>query len=204
MVSNLVHDGFLVLALFVEDTAVGEGGEGDIELALVVDLVEGHPVLDLVLVPLEADGSKADEEVHQLAVPPAAVLGDQMVRHFEVGQGDDRLHAVFVHFVEEVIVELQACLVGLCFVSLGEDAGPGNGSAEALEAHFCQQGNVFFVAVVELDALMVGVVLAGEHALGDFAGHTVAACGHDISHADALAAFLPAAFQLMGSYGAAP
>ena len=157
-----------------------------------------------MLVPFEADRGEADEEVHQLAVPPAAVLGDQMVRHFEVGQGDDRLHAVFVHFVEEVIVELQACLVGLRLVPVGENAGPGDGGAEALEAHLGQEGDVLFVAVVELDALMVGVILAGQHAFGDFTGHAVAACGHDVSHADALAAFLPAAFQLMGSYGAAP
>ncbi len=58
--------------------------------------------------------------------------------------------------------------------------------------------------MVEFDALMVGVVLAWENARGDFTGYPMTACGHDIGHTYAFAAFLPAAFQLMGSNRAAP
>ena len=51
---------------------------------------------------------------------------------------------------------------------------------------------------------MVGIIFAGQYPVSDFPGNAVTACGHDIGNAYALAAFLPAAFKLMGSYCATP
>ena len=113
MVSHLIHHSIAVFTLLVNDAGVGEGSKGRIHITLIVDFVEGHPVLDLVLVALKADDSKADKHIHQFAIAPAAILLDQMIGHFKVGQCHHRLNAVFQKFVKEVIIELQAFLIGL-------------------------------------------------------------------------------------------
>ncbi len=61
---------------------------------MVVDFVEGHPVLDLVLVAFEADFSEADKEVDCLAVGKAAVVLGQVEWHFKVAQGNNRFDAI--------------------------------------------------------------------------------------------------------------
>ena len=58
--------------------------------------------------------------------------------------------------------------------------------------------------MVEVDALMVGLALAGHNAVGDAAGYPVGAGGHDVADRRAAPAGVPAAFQLMGSHCAAP
>ena len=136
MVGNLIEGSVLVLILAVEDAAVGESGKGDVDFTLVVDFIEGHPEFYLVFIALKADRGKADEEIHQLAVAPAAIFRYQMIGHFEVGESNYRFNAVFEHFVKEVIIEFQAFLIGLCFVPLGENPCPGDTGAEAFKAHF--------------------------------------------------------------------
>ena len=145
-----------------------------------------------------------DEEVHQLAVDPAAVLFRQGVGHLEVGEGDDRLDAVFEQFVKQVIVELQARFVRLLLVPAGKDAAPGNGGAEALEAQLGKQFHVLLVGMVKVDAGMVGVVFAGQDAIGDAAGRADAAAGHHVADAGAAAVGVPGTFQLVGSDRTAP
>ena len=201
---DLVERCEAVFAFFVDDAGVRERREIDIDVALVVDLVERHPELDFVLVALKAGDGELHEEVDELAAAPAAVLLDECERHFEVRERDDGLHAVFVHLVKEVVVKLQPCLVRLGIVAVREDARPGDARAEAFEAHLGEQRDVLFVVMVKVDGVMVRVVLARQHAVRDLARHAVTACRHDVGNADALAALLPAAFELMGSDRAAP
>ena len=204
MVRHLIEDGIAILVVAIDNARIGEGSKVKVHVALVVDLIERHPVLDLVLVPLEADHCEPHEEVHQLAVPPAAVFGHQMIGQLEMGKGDDRLDAVLQHLVKEVVVELQPLLIRLRLVALREDAGPCDAGAEALEAHLCEESDIFFIAMVKIDCVMVRVVLSRQHAVRDFALHAMPSRGHDIRDADPLAAFLPAAFQLMRGNSAAP
>ena len=196
----------LLLVLEQGEAHAGVGPAEDIVggVGLIVDLVEGHPVLDLVFVALHHRGGVVHEEVDRLPVHPAAVLFGEGVGHLKVAQGDHRLDAVLEQLVEQVIVELQACFVGFALVAPGEDAAPGNGGAEALEAQLRKQLHVLFVGVVEVDALVVGVMFAGQHAVGDAAGHTVGTAGHHVADGRAAAIGVPAAFQLMGSHCAAP
>ena len=58
--------------------------------------------------------------------------------------------------------------------------------------------------MIKINGFVIGVVFARQYAIRDFAWNAVSACGHDVSNADALAAFLPAAFQLMGSNCSTP
>ena len=204
MVGDLIEHLVAVLTRLIEHAGIREGRERRVDVALVVDLVERHPVLDLVLVALEDRDGEAHEEVDELAVAPAAVLRDEVVRHLEVRERDDRLHAVGMHRVEEIVVVLQALFIRLRLVAVREDARPGNTRAEALEAHLSKQRNVLFVAMVEVDGIVIRIDLARQDAVRDLTRLPRAADRHDVGNAYALAALFPAAFELMGSDGAAP
>ena len=201
---GLVHQALVVVLRPAEEAGVEVHAVGAGEVGLIVDLVVGHPVFDLALVPRKAGAGKAEEELDHPAVLPAAVGLGQVQRHLEVAEGDDRLDAVLVALVEEIVVELQAGFVGGRLVAVGEDAGPGDGGAEALEAHLGKEGDVLLIMVVEVDGFVVGVVFAGQNAVGDTAGMGVVAGGDDIHDAQALAVFLVGAFQLVSGDRAAP
>ncbi|MPN18669.1 hypothetical protein SDC9_166032 [bioreactor metagenome] len=81
-----------------------------------------------------------------------------MQRRFVVGKRDQRLDAVFCQFIEQVIVELQASFVRFGFVAVREDARPSDGCTVCFEAHFSEQGDIFFVTVVEVDPFQFHVV----------------------------------------------
>ena len=204
MVRDLREHRLAVLALLVAHARVGERRERIVQIALVVDLVERHPVLDLVLVTLEADLRETHEEIDELAATPAAVLRHQMIRHFKMRERDDRLHAVLMHLVKEVIVELEPGLVRRLLIAVRENARPGNRGAEAFEAELREQRDILLVVMVEVDRLVVRIVFPGQDAVRDLTGHAGAADRHDIRDRDALAAFLPAALQLMRGDCAAP
>ena len=58
--------------------------------------------------------------------------------------------------------------------------------------------------MIEVNGLMVRIDLPRHDSIRDLTRLARTADRHDVSHADALAAFLPAAFELMGSDGTAP
>ena len=94
IVRGLIERLLGILKLGITDTGIGPAENIDGRVGLVVDLIEGHPVLDLILVALHDAKSIAYEEIHQFAVGPAAVLLCQIVGHLEVAECDDRLDAV--------------------------------------------------------------------------------------------------------------
>ena len=127
-----------------------------------------------------------------------------MQRHFKVGEGDNRFDMVFQQFIEHVVVELQPFFVRLRFIAVREDPRPGDRGAEALETHFREQLDVFFVMTVEVDGFMVRVVFTRHHFLSDFARNAVSAAGKHVTDAGAFAAFIPATFNLVRCHCAAP
>ena len=108
-------------------------------------------------------------------------------------QRNDWLNAVFQAFVEQIIIKLQASLVGLQLIALRENTRPGNRGAKTFEAHLGKQRQVLWITMIKIDRLMVRVVFPGHHAVGNFPRHAVGAGGHHIRHADPLTALLPAA-----------
>ena len=204
MVQHLVHGLFRIVMLGIDHPGAAVAEQRRAPVALVVDLVEGHPVFHFVLIALENHFGKAHKEIDHFAVGPAAVLLHQVQGHLEVGEGDHRLDVVFQQLVEHVVVELQSLFIRLGFVTLREDAGPGDGGAEAFEAHLGEQFDVFFVAAVEIDRLVVGVIFAGFDLVGDFTRHAVRPAGQHVADAGAFAALIPAAFNLMRGNRAAP
>ena len=91
---------------------------------------------------------KADE----LAVRPAAVMVGQIEGRFIVGNRHQRLDAVLMTFIEEVIVKSQARFIRLFFVAARKNPAPGDGRAEDLEAQFRKEADIFFITMIKIDA----------------------------------------------------
>ena len=120
---------------------VGVGGVGP-------DLVKGEPVGHLVGVLLKAEGGKVHKGVDGLAVEEVALLKEGK-RRVKVMQRDKRLNVVLMALGEEVVVELHALGVDLAG-AVGEDAAPGDGEANAVDAELLAQLQIDGVLVVEV------------------------------------------------------
>ena len=203
VVGGQVLDGLLVLALLKD-----QAGTHKRQVQDHIDFVKGEPVLHQALVAGKDRGREILVEVDELAVAPAAVLLDEMNRAVEVRDSHERLDAVRLALAEHVLVEVQASLVRLGLVAVGEDAGPRKAHAEGLKAHLGKEGDVLLVMVIEIDAGLRGIViavlevehlaLAGDHriALGAVRSH--------VHVGKAAAVHVVGALALVGSRRAAP
>ncbi len=200
----LIHSRFGVLVLGIPHTGTGPAKDISGCVALVVDLIEGHPVFHFISIPPHDRLCEPDKETDDPPVHPAAVLLRQMVGHLKVGERDDRFNAISQQFIKELVIEPQAGLVGRFFITVREDTGPGDGCAETFEAHLRHEGNILPEGVVEVDAVVIGVVFPRLYAVRDAAHDTVATAGEDVGYAGALAVRVPCALQLVGSHRAAP
>ena len=87
VMSSLIHDLIPVLALLIAEAGILKSvmvAHAADDLTLIVNLVEGHPVLYLVLVTLKADLGIAHEKLNHLAVAPAAILIGKMQRNLKM------------------------------------------------------------------------------------------------------------------------
>ena len=94
IVGRLIERLLGIFKLREADAGIGPAENIDSRIGLIVDLVEGHPIFDLILVALHDAQRVAHKEVHQFAVDPAAVFLCQVIRHFEMAQRDHGLYAV--------------------------------------------------------------------------------------------------------------
>ena len=169
-----------------------------------VDLVEGEPVGDLAMIAVEDGLGIPLEEADELAGGPAVVLLDEVVGHLVMGHGHQGLDAMGVAAVEDPVVEGETGLVGLGVVAVGEDAAPADGHAEHVEAHLREQRDVLLVAVVEVDAVMVGIELVGIDLEGDLARPLVGAAREVVVDGRTAAVCVPGTLELVGGRGPAP
>ena len=124
-----------------------------------VDLIEGDPVLHIVVERVKQRLGITDKEVDQSAIRPAVVFQGQVQRHLKVGHGHDGGDPSGLQLVDHPPVEGNSLRIRAGLVPIGEDAGPGNREAQSLKAHFPEQGNVIFVVMVEVDAAALGIGL---------------------------------------------
>ncbi|MOA01915.1 hypothetical protein D3C78_1213420 [compost metagenome] len=122
----LEHYRLAVFARLILQTGVGKRREIFVEICLIVDLVERHPVFHFVLVAFKRHRCETHKEIDQLAITPSAVFRDQMIGHLKVRKGNHRLNAVFPAFVEQIVIELQTGFIGFQFITIWEEACPGN------------------------------------------------------------------------------
>ena len=193
-----------------------------------VDLVEGQPVFDFAFIALENGFAVTQIAVDRPAVSPRVPRMGQSERRLIVGDGDQRLDAVLFALVKNCIIESKAFFVGGLFHAGREDSRPGDRKTEALEAHLAHQRDVLFVVMIKIGCFVIGVkvfvklskmcalgqVVDAEHGrglfgavgknIGQYTGGIFGAAGQDIIDRGASAAFVPAAFVLVGSSRAAP
>ncbi|MPM91439.1 hypothetical protein SDC9_138568 [bioreactor metagenome] len=169
-----------------------------------VDLVKGQPVGDFVFVALKNGAAIPRKVVNALPPGPAIIGFYQSIRHFVMRNSHQWLNAVLVAFVQNIVVELQAGLVGLVLHTGGEDAGPCNRKAEAPKPHFRHQCNVLFVMVVKVNGFMAGVKSPLFHRGREALWGRFAAAGAKVRHGNALAVQVPPALQLVCGNGPAP
>ena len=164
-----------------------------------VDFIEGQPVFDLALVAVKEHPHIIFIEANEVMIDPAVVFLGQIERRFIVGNRHQRFNAVFVAFVEQIVIELQALFIRLCIIAVWENPAPGNGGAEHLEAHFGKEFDILFVAVVEVNRDQLHIVFCRL-----CRGCTFEAVGHDILNIESLAVLIVSTFTLIGGYRAAP
>ena len=204
VVRSLVHQALGVGGLREAHARVSPAVELVAEVVLVVNLVEGHPVGDLLVVALEARGGVALEAVDELTVAPSSVFLGQVERDLEVHERDHRLDAVGAHAVEDAIVEGQARLVGLIVVALGVDAAPVDRGAQRLESHLGEELDVLLKTVVGVDGPVVGIHLPRLNAVGDAPGHAMRPRREHVDDGEALAVLVVRTLHLMRRNRAAP
>ena len=169
-----------------------------------IDLVKGEPVAHQALV-LGHDGAGVVEvEIDELGVLPAAVVFGQAIGQLVVAEGDHGLDVLLLTSLEHAAVELDAGLVGLGLVAVGEDAAPVDGHAVALKAHLAKELDVVEIVMVHVHGLVAGIVVLGQNAVGNVARLGDRAAGHDVGNAEALAVLVVSAFALIGGSGTAP
>jgi len=77
-----------------------------------------------------------------------------------VVQGDHRFNVMRQQLVNQVAVELHPCFIHLAAAS-GQQAGPGNREAIALQTHFRHQRHVFAKTMVVVNGDVTGRPLIG-------------------------------------------
>ena len=125
-----------------------------------------------------------------------------------MAQGHQRLNAVLVALIKELLIEAQALFVGLRVIAVGQDAGPGNGHAVAAEAHLGKELDVLLEVVVHVNGFVGGVEVLGiavQHLqLAQRHGEAVGAKRHHVHTGQAAPALVVSALALVGGSGTAP
>ena len=127
-----------------------------------------------------------------LFIEPAALL-EQLVGVIPVEQGHVGFNAVFQHGIDEIGVEFCTFLIQLTG-AVGEQTRPADREPVVLDAQLLHQLEIFLVAVV---------VVAG-HIAGMIVFYMTGLMGVHIPNAQTLAAFIPAAFDLIGRGSCTP
>ena len=169
-----------------------------------IDLVEGQPVFDLVLVALKAGHRVFHKEVDHAAVRKSVVLRDDRPRNLIVAERDQRLDAVLFAFVEHPVVKCKAFLIRLGIIPVREDTRPVDRHAVAFEAHLAEERDVFLIVMIQVDRLVGGIENAGLRVRAERSRGVHVAAEQHIRHGESLSAFKIGAFALICGCRAAP
>ena len=149
---RLVLHLLLIFSLFKHQPGAGVGA-----VQHNVDFIEGEPVFHQTVKSFKAGAGVVAEKIHHFAVAPGAVLHHQMHRHVKMAQRHQRLDTVLFALLEQRTIEGDTLRIRLLLVAAREQAAPGDGGAKDAEPHLRHQGDIFLVAVVEIDRLVAGV-----------------------------------------------
>ena len=111
-------------------------------------LIECRPALDAVAERLKADFRVIDEMRDDRAVQPAALM-EIAERRVEMVQRHERFDAMREAGVDELVVVVDAFLVDLA-LALRQDARPRNRDADAVDAEFLAEREIFGIFMIEI------------------------------------------------------
>ena len=169
-----------------------------------IDLIEGQPVLDFILVFRKQGLCVVHPVVDDIPSGPAVVDFGQPPGEFIMGHRYQRFNAVLPALSKDFMIEIQSLPVGFLLHAGREDPGPVDGETEALEAHFSVQGNILGIAVIEVHSFMGRVV----YAVLDFhipeTRRTDGSSPDMIRNGRSFSIFVPCTFELVRCCGASP
>ena len=116
-----------------------------------------------------------------------------------MGKGYHRLYAVCLTGIEHFVVKGKPFFVRHLLIAFGENPAPGNGHTEYFKAHLGQHTDIFFIAVIKVDAYQFQVFW--NRLFRDRSHYPL---WHNILDGQAFAVLKVCAFTLVGGYGAAP
>ena len=204
MMYHLVHALLRMRIVVKYHSGTGIAKQRVLVIFLVVNFIEGHPVLHLIFIPFHDCKGIFHKKINHLPVFPAAVILHQMIRNFKMGKGYHRLYSIFQKFVKELVIEHKPLLIRRLFVTLRKNPRPRNGGAQTLESHLRQKLDIFLIFPIKIRSLMVRIIISFQNPVRYLTIHSVGPGGKHIGNAYTFASLIPSAFYLMGGNSASP
>ena len=95
----------------------------------------------------------------RLTAIPALMMLDDRQRHIVVRQRDYRRNPGLMQGFKNLAIIGYARRVRLCIIAIRENARPADAHAEGLKTRLLHQFNVFRIAMIEIDRLMLGIMM---------------------------------------------
>ena len=115
-----------------------------------------------------------------------------------------RLNAILVTLIHNIVIELKAKLVRSLFKACWINSGPVDREPKYLESHLDEKGNVFFVMMEEIDTIVARIILIRVKRWSNLTRMVmVTVCSH-IHTAWTLTIYIPSTLKLISSCCATP
>ena len=78
--------------------------------------------------------------------------------HLIVRQGYQGFHAILSDFINQFFIELQSFFIWFLIISIGIDPCPIDRDTKAVHAGFCQQFQILFIGMIEINAIALWII----------------------------------------------
>ena len=203
MVGCLILDLFFLFPIFKAQSCSHKRGVKD-----HIDLIKSQPESHIFLISGKERPTETKVKINHFPASPASILFNQRNGTVKMGDGHQRLYPVFSALLKDLFIKPQSFLIGLFFISIWKNSGPGNTQTENLKSHFSKQPDILPEAVVKIHRPCAGISMFLIHFQ-----HFPVSCDHWISILScrthiyigkASSSFKNASFILVGGRGSAP
>eukprot|EP00906_Rhabdomonas_costata_P013624 RCo019551 len=145
-----------------------------------------------------------NKEINDPAISPAAIFFYQMVRHFKMGEGNDRFNIIFQQLIKECIIKFQTFFIRFLFITIWKYACPGDRGAETFKTHFGEESDIFFKMMIKISRFMVRIIEIILYAISDHPVMIDRTAREHIANTQSFAAQIVPTFNLMSCNCATP
>ena len=196
------------------------------EVDRIVDLIEGQPVLYEAFEFGKAGSRKLHEKINQLPVLPVSERLFEIQRRIKMPDRHQRFDPILPQFLKYTSVECNPLRIRFFFKTCRIQPAPADRHPEYLESHLGKQCDVFLIAMIEINAVMVRVKILIQYGImrpfrqllkscqgsvvsvfvniGDLSCFRGGSAGSNICKRRASSVNIPGTFDLIGSGRAAP